>query len=194
MPPGHWENREHCEGEAAKYNTRGEFELGNYLAYCAAKKNGWLNDICAHMPPPHQLVPTGYWTKKENCQAEAMKYSTRSEFKKTANGAYRSALRNGWLDEVCAHMATSQRQLPGHWDIKENCRKEALKYTIRFDFQRGSGGAYEAAKRHGWMDEVCAHMSAPRSAGPTPKRARIISHGTADTEDTLVSEEPPQAS
>ena len=41
----------------------------------------------------------------------------------------------------------------GHWDIKENCRVEALKYTTRNDFKKGSGGAYEVTRRNGWLDE-----------------------------------------
>lgn len=166
MPPGHWDNKDNCRDEALRYRTRSDFELGNYAAYCTAKRNDWLGEICAHMPPPHQLVPSGFWTKKENCLEMALKYSTRNELKKNANGAYRSALRNGWIEEICAHMVPTNRHMPGHWDVKENCRLEALKYSIRFDFQKGSSGAYEAAKRNGWMDEVCAHMAAPRTAPP----------------------------
>lgn len=171
MPPGHWDHKDNCREEAMRYRTRSDFELGNYAAYCTAKRNDWLNDICAHMPPPHQLVPSGFWTKKENCLEVALKYSTRNELKKKANGAYRSALRNGWIEEICAHMAPTNRHMPGHWDVKENCRLEALKYSIRFDFQKGSSGAYEAAKRNGWMEEVCAHMSTPRSIPPSTRRS-----------------------
>jgi hypothetical protein len=182
MPPAHWEDIEHCRAEAAQYDTRANFEIGNYSAYHSAKKKGWLGEICGHMPPPHQLVPTGYWTNKANCITAALQYKTRSEFKKHVNGAYRSALRNCWLDEVCAHMSPSHRKQPGFWDNKENCRVEAMKYTIRFEFQKQSGGAYEAAKRNGWMDELCAHMQIPRTpVGPPLKRGRAAREEVALT-------------
>lgn len=44
-----------------------------------------------------------YWTK-DKCQIESLKYSTRSEFAKNVKGAYNSALRNGWLEDICNHM------------------------------------------------------------------------------------------
>jgi predicted GIY-YIG superfamily endonuclease len=43
------------------------------------------------------------WLKSE-CQNEALKYIHRSYFKKGSYGAYQSALRNGWMDEICLHM------------------------------------------------------------------------------------------
>jgi len=44
-----------------------------------------------------------YWVK-ELCLIESLKYVTRTEFSKKSRGAYRSSLRNGWLDEICEHM------------------------------------------------------------------------------------------
>jgi hypothetical protein len=41
---------------------------------------------------------------------------------------------------------------------KENCRQEALKYEHRFEFQVNSSGAYGAAHRNNWLDEICVHM------------------------------------
>ena len=45
----------------------------------------------------------------------------------------------------------------GYW-TKERCYEEALKYSHRKEFQRGSGSAYSAAIRHGWLDDICEHM------------------------------------
>lgn len=39
------------------------------------------------------------WTK-ENCIAEISKYKTKTEFQIKANGAYRSSLRNNWLEDI----------------------------------------------------------------------------------------------
>ena len=41
---------------------------------------------------------------------------------------------------------------------KEKCQEEALKYHRRSDFQAGSHGAYESARRHDWLSEICLHM------------------------------------
>lgn len=41
---------------------------------------------------------------------------------------------------------------------KEKCADEALKYQSRNEFRKGSGGAYSASVRNGWMDELCKHM------------------------------------
>lgn len=45
-----------------------------------------------------------------------------------------------------------------HW-TKERCSQEALKYTARSDFARTATGAYYAAQRKGWLDDVCRHMT-----------------------------------
>lgn len=44
-----------------------------------------------------------YWVK-ELCLIEALKCQTRTEFSKKAKSAYKSALKNEWLDEICQHM------------------------------------------------------------------------------------------
>ena len=38
------------------------------------------------------------------------------------------------------------------WDY-EHCKEEALKYETRTDFRVKSGGAYEASRRNGWLDD-----------------------------------------
>jgi len=40
----------------------------------------------------------------ESITAEALKYNTRSDFKKGSKNVYQAALRRGFIDEVCAHM------------------------------------------------------------------------------------------
>jgi hypothetical protein len=41
---------------------------------------------------------------------------------------------------------------------KEKCKIEANKYTIKVNFLLHSKRAYQAAHRHGWLDEICEHM------------------------------------
>lgn len=42
---------------------------------------------------------------------------------------------------------------------KEKCMFEALKYETRYQFQLKSKGAYSAAFRNKWLDEICSHMN-----------------------------------
>jgi hypothetical protein len=41
---------------------------------------------------------------------------------------------------------------------KQRCAEEALKYTNRSDFQRAGAGAYDAAYRNRWLNDICSHM------------------------------------
>lgn len=44
------------------------------------------------------------------------------------------------------------------WTL-ETCKKEAKKYTSRSALKIGSGRAYQAAQRNGWLDETSSgHM------------------------------------
>jgi len=149
---GYW-TKENCQKESLKYTTRGEFQKESIGAYLKSLKNGWLDDICKHMI--EIIKPKGYWTK-ENCLQESLKYKTRVEFWKGSSGAYISSRKNGWLDEVCGHMVELNKPY-GHWNIKENCLQESLKYKTRTEFKR-SGSAYDASRKNGWLDEICGHM------------------------------------
>ena len=101
-----------------------------------------------------QSPKTGYWTK-EHCANEAKKYSTRNHFQRMASGAWNAANKNGWLDEICSHMEVRWQK---KWDTKAKCAKEAKKHMSRTDFQKNSPGAWKAANKHNWLDEICSHM------------------------------------
>lgn len=42
----------------------------------------------------------------------------------------------------------------GYWDIKENVFKEAINYTSRSEFAKCNGSAYDAARKHNWLEEM----------------------------------------
>lgn len=46
----------------------------------------------------------------------------------------------------------------GYW-TKERCQEEAQKYSHKRQFRKGCNGAYSAAWKHGWLDEICVHMT-----------------------------------
>lgn len=96
--------------------------------------------------------PFGYWNIKENCIKDAKNYQTRFEWRKGSPGAYNSALEHGWLDECCSHMI-ELRKPNGHWKIKQNCIDAALNYTSKKEFLQKCPGAYQSARKHGWLGE-----------------------------------------
>ena len=124
---------EKCKEEASKYSSRNEFREGDYKAYQAAWKNGWLDEFYGEK---------FFWTYKR-CKEEAQKYSSRSEFSRGNSNAYKAALRNHWLDEWFKERFV--------WTY-EKCREEAQKYSSRGEFSRGNQSAYNAARKNNWLD------------------------------------------
>ena len=152
-PDGYW-TLEKLKDEARKYSSRQEFQQKNGAAYKAAGDKKCRDEICAHMAQVKQ--PKGYWSL-ENLQAEALKYDNKVDFRKNSNPAFLTASRKNLLDQICSHMEPGK--LPnGHWLIKENCAKEALKYTNRRAFSLANSSAYHGADVNGWLDEICVHM------------------------------------
>lgn len=47
---------------------------------------------------------------------------------------------------------------------KKACLEIALGYSTRWEFQKNEPNAQAAAKRYGWMEEVCAHMETIRTS------------------------------
>ena len=92
------------------------------------------------------------WTK-EVVIADALKYTSKSEWRKNSS-AYAMAIRQGWLDEACAHMTALWKP---KWD-KEAVFEDALKYQARGEWEAKSNGAVAAAKRNGWYEEAAQHM------------------------------------
>jgi predicted GIY-YIG superfamily endonuclease len=90
---------------------------------------------------------------EDKCVNEALKYKTRTEFKKMSGGAYQFARKHGFLEKCCSHM--KYQQLPnGYWkNNKEICVLEAKKYTKISNFKINSGGAHTAVIKNGWYKE-----------------------------------------
>lgn len=146
--------KETCADEAKKYTTRKDFERGTIGAYVMAQRRGWLPEICSHMH--RKTKPNGYWTK-DRCAIVARKYGSRIEFSRQARGVYNTAHRNGWLSDICAHMARRKRP-NGYW-TKERCAEVAARYMSRADFMRGAISVYNITERRGWMKDICRHMT-----------------------------------
>ena len=143
---GYW-TKEKCEEEAKKYKSKEEFKKKSSSAHWKASVNKWLDDICSHMVSPMQKH--GYWTK-EKCSEIALMYNNKNDFRKEYSGAYSSAWKNGWLDDICKHMKNTVS--------KEECEIESLKYKTRSEFAKNGRKFYRKACENGWLDDICKHM------------------------------------
>jgi hypothetical protein len=146
-------NFKSCQNEALKYNNKTEFGKYSSSAYVTAKKQKWIEIICKHMKRP---IAHNFKYNIDNCQKEALKYTSRSEFNKYSHSIYVTSCVNKWLDVICGHM--KYKQTPStHWNI-EKCMFEANKYGTRTDFKKYSHGAYIVSLRNKWINEICSHM------------------------------------
>lgn len=143
---------EKCLASAKKFSTRSDWQKGDKNAYITAHRRGWLEDCCAHM---HKLKQQ--WTK-ERCMASAQQFNTRLDWHLGDSGAYSAAHRYGWFEDCCTHMKTKKNVQPQKW-TKEKCLVSANKFMNPGDWRKGDKNAYDAARRHDWFEECCAHMS-----------------------------------
>lgn len=101
--------------------------------------------------------PRGYWQVKENCLAEAKKYSTKAEFSKACGGAYASASKNEWLDEACDHMIKRERVCE---PIIRKFLKENFEFLSKSD-EAGQGYLLSQLIKIDGLDFWQNHIKAP---------------------------------
>lgn len=142
-----------CRDEALKYQSRTDFHNGSRKQYRIAHAKGWMDEICSHMIQIRK--PAGYWSY-EKCVEILKPYEYLVDFVREQYSAYVTIRKNGW-SELLKNLKY-KRSRWGDWNIKSLCHEEALKYSSRTDFYKSSRGAYDGAKRNGWLDEVCSHM------------------------------------
>lgn len=144
---GYW-TKERVFEEGGKYSTKMEFKRGAPTAYSLATKNNWINEM---EWAASDAKPQGFWQNKQNVIAESHKYSSRSEFRWGTPSAYRSAIDNGWIDEM------TWLKRPQNYNLKwtrENVFIESHKYDSRGAFKKGCPSAYRVANVNGWMVEM----------------------------------------
>jgi len=105
--------------------------------------------------------PRGYWTK-ERCIEDARKYELKINWNISSISAYNSAYKNGWLYECCLHM--KKRKPKGYWTLKK-CKEDASKYDLKENWSISSGGAFNSARKNGWLHECCLHMNNQKPRG-----------------------------
>jgi predicted GIY-YIG superfamily endonuclease len=132
-----------------------EYEKHNWIVLNKIKTGGIGGDIL-------------YWTK-ERCLTEGLKFTRRSDFNLHSKGAYDSAKRNGWLNEIYLNMKVFDRKDLNLFWTKERCEIKALLCDTRIEFKKKYSGAYQSARRHKWLDEICKHMRIKKSGSDNEK-------------------------
>ena len=136
--------REKCFKEAYKYKSRGELKRNNPTVYRKARQNGWLIDYSWFEVR---------WEKKwdyESCKEESKRFSSRGEFSEKSPSAWYVAKKNGWLDKF--EWLQPLKKADGYWN-KENCYNVALRCACSSEMSRRYGGAYNVARKNGWVDD-----------------------------------------
>lgn len=144
--------KEECRKLAQMCETRSDFTKRYATAVRVAKKYGWYEEICLHMP-----LPAHRYSKKE-CAEEAAKYKTRGDFQKHSFKYYQAALRKKWLDEICEHMNGRTRRKSGWWEDINHCKETALLYDNLKKLRKEEKGCYESIYKHGWQEECLSHI------------------------------------
>ena len=99
VPSEYW-TLERCKESAAAYCSREAWSNGARSAYYQARKNGWLDQCCAHMA---KYQRPSKWTP-QRIEASAKRFSTKKAWHQGEGAAYSAAKRLGIFEQVTAHM------------------------------------------------------------------------------------------
>jgi len=85
----------------SQYDKLVDFRTNHYGAYQAAKSQGFLDELTSHMYKGNKKGSK--WDDYEKVRLEALNYDNWRDFKKYSVGAFKSAGRNKWYDELTKH-------------------------------------------------------------------------------------------
>lgn len=133
---------------AKNFETVNEMcEEYEYL-YRLSKARGWLERFDWFRGKEIKIEKQTKWTE-DVCREEALKYTSRKDFRRMCKGAYDKAKEMGWLDD---YTWLSRQKLQSEWNY-ESCKEEAKKYGNKFEFQNKSYGAYKRSLQEGWLED-----------------------------------------
>lgn len=146
-------NEEAVFQDAQKYKKKYEWKKNSPCAYSAARRNGWLDRCCAHMPKhaSYGSAPHNKKWYKENVLEDAKKYSYVTEWAKASAGALDAAKDRGWYDEATAHMVNRQVQVV--W-TPESILKDLRKGETTVEWRARNPSAYNAARKLGILENI----------------------------------------
>jgi hypothetical protein len=98
------------------------------------------------------------WTK-QNILQDALKYDSRSKWKKSSYG-YEFANKHGWLEIACKHMTGGKGLYQkGYWTL-DKCLSDARNYKTKSEWRYSQvPNGFAVAKRSGWLEKCCEHMT-----------------------------------
>lgn len=149
-PKNYWNIKENVMNESKKFNSRTEFKKKSGNAYNSAIRHRWINEM-PWLDMHNKKHPKGYWKDRVNMMTEAIKYSTKEEFKKGNLTAFLAAYKYGYIDEF--EWMVMQKQHKNKYWTYETIEKEALKYNTKTEFFKGNQTAYRTALKLGIIDD-----------------------------------------
>jgi hypothetical protein len=142
---------ETCLTEAKKFTTSREFRLNSQTAYLKAYNKGWLREICAHMQSHSEDQEE---LNFDECKEIALRFKNKTDFRVNGGHVVRTALRNGWFDDICKCFPKASR---AKWTI-ESITALAVNFQSRSEFAKAHISAYSAAVKKNWLDKVFKHL------------------------------------
>lgn len=134
-----------CYEEALKFTSKIEFRKNANTAYCVARNHGWLIEY--------------KWLKNydelydhDECFVEAQKYLYYNDFRANSHPYYMVARKRGWLREFTWLIKEYAEPHNKKWNY-DTCYEEAKKYATKGAFGKGASGAYDVARRNGWLSD-----------------------------------------
>ena len=91
-----------------------------------------------------------FWTP-ENVLEEAKKYNNASDFKKGSPGAYKASITYSMRDKMT--WIKPKKRIEPKWN-KEAVFIESHKYQNYYEFRKAAIGAYNKAKKNGWLSAM----------------------------------------
>lgn len=83
----------------------------------------------------------------DTCYEVAKECSCRSDLKYKYERAYRTALKNGWINDYTWFVSPNKK-----WGY-QTCLEESKKYSTRGEFALKCSGAYNVARENNWLEE-----------------------------------------
>lgn len=96
---------------------------------------------------------------KDICRLEALKYTSRGDFRHYSKKIYDIACKMKWLDEICSHMEGKVKHKAGWWDDIEHCKSVALLYKTPQELLRAESGCHRQIIAKHWQNICFAHMN-----------------------------------
>jgi len=148
--PGEW-NMENALEEAKNYDCISHLQKSKPGLLKFLDRNNLLKVV---FPKTLNELLLEKYNDKEECRKEALKYNYKKDFTVNSRPFYRSAVKNGWIDEICSHMIKPIRTpKPSKWTYELIIEKSS-ECRNRSEFEIKYSGGYKVAKKYGILNEL----------------------------------------